>query len=117
MSKHRKRYSSLIDALKIHGIGGRHARREETMLVYVETRDGGIVQGQVVRGSGDRAYTVDFEVEDNEPDDVWGPILSRIAEEFGLNGSPDHCDGGEVRGHDISVGVELLELRHDGTPS
>jgi hypothetical protein len=101
---------------------GRHARRPETILVYIGWREDGEVHGEAIRGSGDDVETVDFIVEDNEPDDVWGPILSRIAEECGLNGSPEHCDGGEVRPHGLEmVGmppyVAVLELRHDGTPS
>ena len=117
MSKHRKPFSSLCEALKMHGEGGKHARRPETMLVYVEERDNGVATGSVFRGEGDDVEAIPFSVEDNEPDDVWGPILSRIAEELGLNGSPEHCDGGTIAAHVIEGVVEVLGLRHDGTPS
>lgn len=96
---------------------GRHKRGPERLLAYVETRQDGVCTGEVIRGYGDHAEPSLFEVEDNEPDDVWGPILSRIAESLGLNGSPEHCDGGEVDARAVDVGVGVFEIRHDGTPS
>lgn len=81
-----------------------------TMLAYVEARQNGVAEGQVILNDSENDDVIDFEVEDNEPDDVWGPIISRIAEEVGFNGSPDYCDGGVITDHHINVGVALLEI-------
>lgn len=92
--------------------------RDEWFLVYLEERVDGVARGTVMRGEGDDVEHLDFEVDDLEPADVFGPILSRIAEEtLGLSGSPDHMDGGPVGPHDIVVGIAVLEIEHDGTPA
>lgn len=115
MSRHSRPYRLLFDDDHGRDGEGRH-RAPESFLVYVEDRSDGYASGQVIAGSGDDALVIDFEVDDSEPEDVWGPIMSRIAEEaLGLNGSPDHCDGEEVNG--LNVGVAALLIHHDGTPS
>lgn len=84
--------------------------KKTTLLAYVETREDGIAKGYVIRGEGDNAEDIDFEVIDQEPDDVWGPIIGRIADELGYNGSPDYCDGAVITDHRIDVGVALVEI-------
>jgi hypothetical protein len=91
----------------------RHSAHE-TVLVYVESREDGFVTGEVIRGSGNRAEAFDFEVEDNEPDDVWGPICGRILEHIGLSYGPDNYDQGEVGHPAYPTGhVREIDIRHE----
>lgn len=55
----------------------------DTVLMYLHTRERDTAEITVVIGSGDDAQEYDVTVEDNEPDDVWGPILQRALEAAG----------------------------------
>lgn len=50
-------------------------------LVYIQERANGFCSAEVVLGEGDDAKVFNVYVEDSEPDDVWGPIVSRAVDE------------------------------------
>lgn len=61
--------------------------KHNEILVYIQserTERTTTVQVETVQGEGDDVVIANFEVEDNEPLDVWGPIFSRIFDELGI---------------------------------
>jgi len=90
----------------------RHSAHE-TILVYVEARRDGSVMGEAIRRCGDAVDSRYFDVEDNEPDDVWGPIMGRILEDLGIDLGPDNYDGGPLRSTLDNVETILqIDVRH-----
>lgn len=58
---------------------------DNEILVYVLTERGAeYIDIEVVRGSGEYTRVDTVVVEDMEPDDVWGPIFSRVFDNLGI---------------------------------
>ena len=54
---------------------------EPAIMVEIEDRTNGYADVEITIGSGDNTISVGLEVDDCEPDDVVGPIVSRAVEE------------------------------------